>query len=408
MDKIKLGVIREGKVPPDFRVPLTPKQCALVKEKFPLVDVIVQSSPIRSFTDEQYRNEGITVQEDMSSCDVLCGVKEVKIADLIPNKKYLFFSHTIKKQPYNRDLLRAVLDKKIQLIDYEVLKNKVGKRLIGFGRFAGIVGCYNGFRAFGLKSGLYELKAANQCHNRIEVDEELKKVVLPQNAKIVLTGFGRVGYGAREIMNLLPIKEVSPEEYLTQTFDEPVFTHLDVEDYFAPKNGSAFEKKHFYANPQEYKSIFAQFAAQSDMYVACHFWSNASPFILTAEDLKANQRLKVIADVSCDIAGPIASTLRPSTIVDPFYGYDPQTGEEVPYGQENAIMVMAVDNLPCELPKDASEDFGNELIKYIFPAMFIEDPDDIIGRGSETNLQGELTSNFAYLKDYVYSEVKQG
>lgn len=407
MGKIKLGVIREGKVPPDFRVPLTPKQCALVKEKFPLVDVIVQSSPIRSFTDEEYRNEGITVQEDMSSCDILCGVKEVKIADLIPNKKYLFFSHTIKKQPYNRDLLRAVLDKKIQLIDYEVLKNKVGKRLIGFGRFAGIVGCYNGFRAFGLKTGLYEIKAANQCENRIEVDNELKKVVLPKDTKIVLTGFGRVGYGAREIMNLLPIKEVSPQEYLTQEFDEPVFTHLDVEDYFAPKNGSEFEKKHFYSNPQEYKSIFSGFAAISDMYVACHFWANASPYILTSEDLKLNTRLQVIADVSCDIAGPIASTLRPSTIAAPFYGYDPLTQKEVPYSDKNALMVMAVDNLPCELPKDASEDFGNELIKYIFPALFIEDPDDIIGRGSETNLQGSLNPLFQYLEEYVNSGVKQ-
>lgn len=406
MSKIKLGVIREGKVPPDFRVPLTPQQCVQVQTKFPNVQVFVQPSPIRSFPDEAYRALGITVQEDLSDCHVLCGVKEVNKEDLIPNKKYLFFSHTIKKQPYNRELLRTILEKKIQLIDYEVLKNKSGKRLIGFGRFAGIVGCYNGFRAFGIKTGMYDLKAANACADRAEVNDELKKVVFPANTKIVLTGFGRVGYGAREVLDHLPIKEVTPEEFLKQEFDEAVFTHLDTEDYFVPKNGQAFDKKEFYADGTSYQSIFAQYAAVSDLYVACHYWSSSSPLILTAEDLRENKRLKVVADVSCDIAGPIACTIRPSTIKDPFYGYDRETGKECGYEKENALMMMAVDNLPCELPKDASEDFGNELVKHILPALFQDDPDDIIGRGSETNLKGELTSHFAYLKDFVFSEVK--
>jgi saccharopine dehydrogenase (NAD+, L-lysine forming) len=406
MSKIKLGIIREGKVPPDFRVPLTPKQCALVKQKFPNVDVFVQSSPIRSFKDEEYIQEGITVQEDMSNCDILMGVKEAKIHDLIPNKKYLFFSHTIKKQPYNRDLLKAILDKKIQLIDYEVIKNRIGKRLIGFGRYAGIVGAYNGFRAFGIKNNLYQIKAAHQCADRVELEEEIKKIVLPTNTKIILTGFGRVGYGAREIMDLLPIIEVTPEEFSSKEFNEPVFTHLDVEDYFARKDGAEFDKKHFYSSPQEYKSVFGPYAAHSDMYIACHFWASTSPFILTNDDLKANKRLKVIADVSCDVDGPIASTIRPSTIAEPFFGYNPQTQQEEDYMTDGNIMVMSVDNLPCELPKDASEDFGNELIRSVFPAMFMEDPDDIIGRASETNLKGELTENFKYLEDYVNTEVR--
>lgn len=401
MKSITIGVIREGKVPPDFRVPLSPEQCALVKEKFPHVDILVQTSPIRCFKDEEYRAAGITVQEDMTPCDILIGVKEVKIEDLIPNKKYLFFSHTIKKQPYNRELLRAILAKKIQMIDYEVLKNRIGKRLIGFGRYAGIVGCYNGFRAFGIKHNLYQLKPANQCENRVELEKELQNVALPPKTKIVLTGFGRVGYGAREIMNLLPIMEVSPEEYLQQDFDEPVFTHLEVDDYYARKSDNGFDKKEFYAQPELYKSVFNDFAEVSDMYVACHFWSSKSPLILTREDLKHDPRLKVVADVSCDINGPVACTLRPSTIAQPFYGYDPDTGRETDFMNPDAIQVMAVDNLPCELPKDASEDFGNDLVNLIFPALLSEDPDDIIGRATETTAEGKLGENFKYLEDYV-------
>jgi saccharopine dehydrogenase (NAD+, L-lysine forming) len=404
MRKIKLGIAREGKVPPDFRVPLTPKQCKLVELKFPNVEVIVQNSPIRTFKDELYIEQGIKVQEDLSECDIIMGVKEFKKDDLIPNKRYIFFSHTIKKQPYNQKLLQTILQKKIQLIDYEVMKNKLGKRLIGFGRYAGIVGCYNGFRAFGMKNQTFLLKKACECENRIELENELKKIVLPANTKIVLTGFGRVGYGAREIMDLLPIMEVSPAEFLNDSFDKPVFTHLEVEDYFAPISGQEFDKKHFYSHGNEYKSVFGKYANEADMYIACHFWSSSSPYILTADDLRNEKsRLKVVADVSCDVAGPIASTIKASTIADPIFGYDPKSESEIDFMNENAIAVMSVDNLPCELPMDASEDFGNELIKHIFPALFNEDPDNIIGRASETNLNGELTEYFSYLNDYVNS-----
>lgn len=402
MNRIKLGVIREGKVPPDKRVPLTPKQCQLVSTLFPHVDVVVQTSEIRAFTDEEYRNEGVEIVQDLSDCDIIMGVKEVNKEDLIPNKKFLFFSHTIKKQPYNRDLLRAVLAKHIQLIDYEVLKNKQGKRIIGFGRYAGIVGCYNGILTYGQKHGLYTLIRANTCHDRVEMESELKKVKLPAGTKILLTGFGRVGHGAREIMDLLPVTEVSPEEFLTQQFDEPVFTHLDVEDYYARIDGMPFDKKDFYANPQLYKSLLGEFVNHANLYIACHFWSNKSPNLVTAEDLRSHQRkVSVIADISCDIAGPIASTIRPSKIAEPIYGYDPQTGQETDFMNPNAIAVMAVDNLPCELPKDASEDFGNELIKYVFPCLFGEDPDDVVGRGSETTPNGTLSEHFLYLQDYL-------
>jgi alanine dehydrogenase len=402
MSTIKLGIIREGKVPPDFRVPLTPKQCKTIETIYPNVKVQVQRSPIRTFKDSEYAEQGIELVDSLNECDIIFGVKEVQIADLIPNKTFVFFSHTIKKQPYNRALLQAILAKKIRLIDYEVVKDKSNKRIIGFGRYAGIVGCYNAFLAYGLKSGTFELKPAYLCQDRKEVEEELKKVILPNNFRVVLTGFGRVGHGAREILELLPIKEVTPEEYLSKQFDEPVYTQLEVEDYYGRLDGSEFVKKEFYSNPEQFKSTFDRYVPFSDMYIPCHFWSSKSPVILPNEVLKSNLcRLKVIADVSCDVDGPIASTIRASKIGDSIYGYNPDTQAEVDFRDENAIAVMAVDNLPCELPKDASEDFGNELLKNVLPALFGEDPDRIIERASETNLNGELMPDFKYLKDYA-------
>jgi hypothetical protein len=402
MEKVTIGIIREGKVPPDKRVPLTPKQCSLLQTRYPHVKVIVQPSPIRAFKDEEYLAEGIEMNEDLSGADIIMGVKEVNIGDLIPNKKFMFFSHTIKKQPYNRDLLRAIVDKKIQLIDYEVLKNRSNKRIIGFGRYAGIVGCYNGFLTYGMKHNIYELKPANACKNRAEVEAELKKVTLPSNLKVVLTGFGRVGHGAREILDLMPIKEVSPEEFLSVNFEEPVFTHLDAEDYYARRSDGGFDKADFYANPQNYECTFARFIRHADMYIPCHFWSNKADYIVKKKDLKGdNVRLSVVADISCDIDCAIATTIRPSKISDPVYGYNPETEKEDDWHKEGVIAVMAVDNLPCELPLDASEDFGNELLKEVFPALLLDDKDDIIGRGSETTLHGTLTSHFAYLEDYL-------
>lgn len=402
MKSITLGVIREGKVPLDFRVPLTPKQCKAIEVLYPEVKVVVQTSPIRTFPDQAYTDLGIEIVDSLAACDYIFGVKEVPINQLISNKTFFFFSHTFKKQPYNRELLNAILDQKIKLVDYEVLKDKYGKRIIGFGRYAGIVGCYNAFLTYGLKSGRFELKPAHLCADRKEVEEELKKVDLPTDFRVVLTGFGRVGHGAREIIDLLPITEVSPEEYLKNTFEGPVYTQLEAEDYFASKDGSTFVKKDFYSNPENYVSTFGRYSTKSDMYVPCHFWSAKSPYILTNDDLlHPENRIQVVADVSCDIAGPIACTIRPSKIGNGIYGYDPKTQAEVDFMQPGAIAVMAIDNLPCELPKDASEDFGNELLKHVLPCLLGPDPDRVIERGSQTTLTGELTHDFGYLQPYV-------
>ena len=399
---MKIGIIKEGKIPPDFRVALTPKQCRYIVDTYPDVEVFVQRSPIRTFKDEEYEAFGLPIVDDLLNCDVIIGVKEVNLEDLIPGKTFMFFSHTFKKQSYNRVLLAEILKKNIRLIDYEVIKNERNIRLIGFGRYAGIVGCYNGFRTYGLKHNLYQLKPANECADRTEVEAELQKIRLPNNFKMVLTGFGRVGHGAREIMDLLPIKEVKPNEYLGGDFNTPVYTHLEVEHYFEKKDGTEFIRNEFFNKPELYDRGFQKYVPETDMYIPCHYWSSRSPKILTQDDLlKDNNRISVVADISCDIADPIASTLRPSKVANPIYGYDPSSGKEVDYMDKNAIAVMAVDNLPCELPKDASEDFGNELIKHVLPALIGDDSKKIIERASQTDLNGNLMPDFAYLEDYV-------
>ena len=250
---------------------------------------------------------------------------------------------------------------------------------------------------------MYELKPAIQCADRKEVEAELKKVALPNYSRLVLTGFGRVGHGAREIMNLLPIKEVKPDEYLHSSFNEPVYSHLEVRHYFDKKDGSAFNRKEFYTKPELFKQGFQKYVTVTDMYIPCHYWNSNSPKIITQSDLSSeSNRISVIADISCDIADPIASTLRPSKVSTPIYGYNPVSGkEEAEYTQKNIIAVMAVDNLPCELPRDASEDFGNELIKHVLPALLGDDPDRIIERASQTSLNGKLMPDFEYLINYV-------
>jgi saccharopine dehydrogenase (NAD+, L-lysine-forming) len=399
---MKFGIIKEGKTPPDKRVPLSPKQCVQFKKQFPEAELVVQPSTIRAFNDEAYANAGITLQADLSDCDVLMGVKEVPMEMLISEKTYLFFSHTFKLQAYNSKLLRTVLDKKIRLIDYEVLTNLKGKRLIGFGRYAGVVGCYNGFLAYGKKTGRYTLKPANKCKDRVELTEELKKIDLPADFKMVITGAGRVAGGAKEIIDAIGIKKVSAEDYKSEQFNEPVYAQLLVNDYNERVDGEPFKRQDFFRNPAPFKSVFMQFVPGTQMYVPCHYWDSKSPYIFSRTDAKSPDfNIKVVADVSCDIDCAVASTLRPSTIADPLYGYNPQLEKEVDFMDEAAIGVMAVDNLPCELPLDASEDFGNELLTHILPNFFNGDPDGILARASETNLDGELTEHFAYLKDYV-------
>lgn len=397
---MKFGLIKERKNPPDRRVVFTPTELLKLKEQFPQADFEVESSDIRVFPDTAYSELGIKVDTDVSDCDVLIGVKEVPVEALIPNKTYFFFSHTIKKQPYNRKLLLACLEKNITLVDHETIVDKNNKRLIGFGRYAGIVGAYNGIRAFGMKFDLFNLVKAETLKDQNELIERLRRPMLPP-IKIVLTGHGKVGLGAKEMLDGMKIKQVSIEDYLTKNYDKPVYTHIDLEDYNKRIDGKPFDKKDFYANPQEYTSNFERFTKVSDIFMAGHFYGNGAPAILTREMLKAaDNKIKVVADISCDVDGPIACTIKASTIADPIFGYLPSEHKEVHYDHPAAIVVMSVDNLPCELPKDASEGFGEMFLEHVIPALYNNDADGILERGTICK-NGKLTERFQYLQDYV-------
>ncbi|CAM4253005.1 NAD(P)-dependent oxidoreductase [Zobellia roscoffensis] len=397
---MKFGIIRERKNPPDRRVVLSPEACQKVVTNQPKAEIIVEPSPIRVFSDDEYKAKGIEVASKMEECDVLLGVKEVPIESLIPNKKYFFFSHTIKEQPYNKKLLRAVLEKNIELYDHEVITNKKEQRLVAFGRYAGIVGAYNGLRTYGLKYGLYELPKAENLANQQELIAELNKITLP-NIKIILTGRGRVGNGAREMLDAMNIKKVNVTQYLEDSFDEPVYCQIDASDYNKRKDGVRGNKVDFFTNPEEYKSNFYRFTQVSDFFIAGHFYGQGAPYLFTREDAKKEDfKIKVVADVSCDIDGPVATTIKPSTIADPIYGYDPITESETDYKNESAIAVMAVDNLPCEIPQDASEGFGQAFVKNVIPAFFNGDKDGVLERARMTK-NGKLTPRYSYLTDFV-------
>ena len=398
--KIKFAIIKERKNPPDRRVVFSPEKLAEAKAQFPDAEFIVESSSIRVFPDSAYQKLGFEVTDDVSDCDVMIGVKEVPIDALVPNKKYFFFSHTIKKQPYNRKVLKAILEKNIELYDHETIVGSNGFRLIGFGRYAGLVGSYNGFRALGLRDNLFSLPKVETLADLDEVKAELNKITLP-NIKILLSGTGKVARGAKEILDHLGVKEVSDALYLTSKFTEPVYCLVDVMEYAKRKDGKVGNTTEFYKDPSGYESNFMPYAKETDFFIAGHFYGTGAPYLFTREDAKSsNFNINLVADISCDIDGPVASTLRASTIAEPFYGYNPQTEKEVAFNDENAITVMAVDNLPCELPKDASEGFAEMFLEHVIPAFFNNDADGVLQRAKITE-KGKLTERFAYLQDYV-------
>jgi len=399
---VTFAIIKERKNPPDRRVVLSPQKCQEVSRDFPEAKIVVESSDIRVFPDSQYETAGFPVLKDVTTADVLLGVKEVPIDHLIPNKKYFFFSHTIKKQPYNRKLLRAILDKNIQLFDHETIVKENGARLIGFGRYAGLVGTYNGFRALGIRDGLFQLPKVEQLADLEAVKKELDQITLPKNLRIILSGTGKVAKGAKEILDHLKIREVPDADYLSQAFDEPVYCLIDVTEYNKRIDGQPMDKYAFYKDPSGYESNFMQYAKVSNFFIAGHFYGDGAPYLFTREDAKSPDfNINLIADISCDVDGPVASTLRASTIAKPFYGYDPKTESEVSFGKPNSIGVMAVDNLPCELPKDASEGFGEMFLDHVIPAFFNGDANGILERARMTTADGKLTKRFSYLQDYV-------
>ncbi|MBT3210057.1 MAG: alanine dehydrogenase [Bacteroidetes bacterium] len=399
-EKFKIGVLKETKNPPDKRVVLPPKQAVELLKKYPKFELIIQPSELRCYDDKEYSDLGLTLSDDLSQCDLLAGVKEVDIPALIPNKQYLFFSHTAKKQPYNRKLLQEIIAKKITLLDHEYLTDKNNFRLVAFGRWAGIVGAYNGLVAYGLRSGLFKMKRAHECYDMDDFFAELNKVKLPA-IKILITGGGRVAQGAMETIEPLNLKKVTPQDFLSKTYDEAVFCQIDPWNYTKRKNGEPFDLEHFFRNPSEYESTFLPYTKVTDMFIACHFWDEKSPVFMTKDDMRADDfKIGVIADVSCDIDGPIPSTIRSSTIAEPFYGYNTfSEKEDDPFNKKN-ICVMAVDNLPGEAPRNASVDFSEGLIEKVFPAFINGDIEGIADRATIVK-NGELAEKYSYLSDFA-------
>ena len=401
MKSVTIGLIREGRIPPDKRVPFTPLQAEEIVQRFPHVILLCQTSPVRGFKDAEYAELGIPVVADVNQCDILMGIKEVQIPELIANKTYLFFSHTLKKQLHNKKLLQEILRKNIRLIDYEALKDMQGNRLVAFGRFAGIVGAYNGLLTYGKRFGLFSLRRAHECFDINDLKLEIRRINLPP-IKIALTGSGRVAKGAMETLDTAGIRKVTPSEYLSRSFDEPVYVQLGSADYHVRTEGGHFNRDEFHREPKRYASTFPQFAKVSDLLLAGAFWNPKAPVLFTEANMREPDfKIKVIADITCDIDGSVPSTKKATSIDDPLYDYDPQTGNlHPPLSNPSYVTVMSIDNLPCELPRSASEEFGHDLIDRILRPLLAEDPEGIIARATIAE-NGNLTPHFDYLRDYV-------
>ena len=334
-------------------------------------------------------------------CDLILGVKEVPISMLLPHKTYIFFSHTIKEQPYNRELLRSILQQKIRLIDYECLHDEDGRRVIAFGRWAGIVGAHNAILTWGKRSGEFDLQPMHECHDWSEAQTYYPNLPLSK-IKLVVTGEGRVANGATEVLDLMNIERVTPQAFLAQNFQEPVYTQLTVKDMYGQQGASSFDETHYYQHPEQYQSIFAPYTHTANIMLNGIYWDRRIPVFFTNEDMKRQDfTIRVIADVTCDIApnSSIPSTIRASSIAEPIYGYDPVLEKETKPFQSHCIDVMAVDNLPNELPRDASEDFGDQLISKVWPEL--DQTNSRMIYEATIALDGELNKPYEYLRDYV-------
>lgn len=396
---LAIGLIKEGKIPSDNRVALTPAQCKFINKSQQHVKIIVQQSDNRCYSDQEYIHAGIEVTNDMSQCDILLGIKEVPTDMLIPNKTYLFFSHTKKLQPYNQKLIKAIAEKKITLIDYECLEHEDGKRIIGFGFFAGVVGAHNGIMSYGKKTGAFNLDRVNSNNNFNDLIHTYFGLHIPP-IKIAVTGSGRVAHGILEIMNLLGIHEVEPEEYLARTFPYPVYVHLKGRDLYVHKETKMYNREEFHHNPSAYQCTFKQYIPHTDILMNGIYWDHNIPRLFEKEDIQQPDfKIKTIADITDDMYGSVPCNLGDSTIDDPVYGVDKFTMEKTAPYQPDTIDVMSVGNLPNELPRDASRFFGQQLIKFVLKDL-VEGNSDIIDKATIMK-NGELTAHYAYMKDYV-------
>lgn len=396
-----LGLIRENKVPADNRVALTPAQCKWLLKQYPDLKIIVQSSPDRCFADREYTMAGIPVTQEVDQADILLGIKEVPIQHLIPEKTYLFFSHTKKLQPHNQSLFQTILQKKITLIDYECLEHEDGKRIIGFGFFAGIVGAHNGIMCYGERTGAFHLERVYKQRSFRELIHSYFGLKLP-NIKIAVTGSGRVAHGVIEIMNLMGIHEVEPDQFLSRSFQYPVFVQLKGADLYMHKEHGSYAREDFHLHPENYASLFKPFLSHTDILMNGVYWDQHMPRLFEKEDvLQSNFALSTIADITDDKNGSIPINYGDQTILDPVYGVDKHTLEQTAPYLPNSIDIMAVGNLPNELPRDASRYFGEQLIKHVFPSLLgLENDDGTLARATMVS-EGVITPAYNYMQDYA-------
>jgi alanine dehydrogenase len=396
---IKIGLIKEGKNPADNRVALTPAQCKWLHKNTVNVKVIAESSQGRCFSDREYLSAGVEVKDDITDCEILLGIKEVPVEQLLEGKTYLFFSHTKKKQPHNQKLLRMILDKNIRLIDYECMEHEDGQRILGFGFFAGVVGAHNGMMVYGNRTGLFGLERVYKQRSFRELIHVYFGLRLP-NVKIVVTGSGRVAHGIIEVMNLMGIHEVEPDEYLKRRFSYPVFAQLKGAELYSHKETGYYSREDFHSNPEQYLCKFLPYSEQTDILMNGVYWDINVPRLFNKADIaSANFIIQTIADITDDENGSIPINMGDQTIENPVYGVDRKSLQKTAPYLNGSIDVMAVGNLPNELPRDASRYFGEQLIKYILEDL-IKDGSSIIDRATITN-KGKLTPHFSYLQDYA-------
>lgn len=401
MEYIKLGILRETKIPSDRRVAVPPAPAREIMERYPRIKIIVQPSPIRCYLDKEYLAEGIELNEDLSECDLLIGIKEVKIHSLIKGKKYLFFAHVAKKQEYNKQMLKAILDQGITLIDYEYLTSPEGTRLISFGHWAGVMGAYNGLRAWGTKTDRFSLPPANWFQDRNDIRPYITGLNLGL-VRILVTGGGRVAKGALETLDAVDIPKTSPDDYIKYPERSPIYCCIGPQDYIAAENGGPFDFEQFCKNPRGYVSIFHRFYSSTDLLITAHFWDPASPRLWESKEMqKPDFRIRVIADISCDINGSVPSTIRSTSIEEPFYDFDRFRMIELrPFSGPDTITVMAIDNLPGEFPRKPSEEFAKVLMDKIIPCILNDDPLQILERATIAR-DGHITPRFQYLENWI-------
>lgn len=429
-----IAIRREDKNEWERRTPLVPADLKPLIEKG--LSAIVEPSDRRVYTDNGYAAAGVRLSGDLSDAGVVFGVKEMPGNFFMPGKTYLFFSHTIKGQPYNMPMLKKMIQNKCTLIDYERIAEKDGLRLIFFGRYAGIAGMIETLHAYGKKmaaSGIpnpfekikqpYQYGTIEKANEEIyEVAEMMKKEKLPKELcplTIGLTGYGNVSIGAREILRIFPFEEISPIELIRNfkkidNIRDRIFKIVFREEDMVQPNDGAFSLNRYYTRPQEFVSVFERYLPFLSIMVNCIFWTDDYPRFVTKGFLAGNRyqetgrRLKVIGDITCDINGSVEITYKATLPDQPSYTYFPRSNHYAEGVEAEGITVMAVDNLPCEFPKESSDDFSAALRDYVMPIaaadfarplerLAIPDP---VKRAIILK-KGEFTDSYKYMEAFV-------